>query len=67
MQEYDELDYNMEVSLNSGLDYNGEVPQYTIDGTSKTITEFCPECGNQLFVVGRCSTCYICGWSKCAL
>lgn len=28
-------------------------------------TKLCPNCGNEIVVVGGCDTCYTCGYSKC--
>lgn len=30
-------------------------------------TDYCPVCGEELVVNGRCRTCYACGWSSCDL
>lgn len=33
----------------------------------KQVFPRCPECDASLVVVGRCKTCYNCGWSSCDL
>lgn len=27
----------------------------------------CPNCGEEVFKSGRCTTCYSCGWSTCSI